>query len=375
METNISEVKSEAGMVGASLSESGRERMSLAHRLERAGNGPLGLSRISWVIGGLAVILAILPLLGLPLTNQRLIAQVLLFAAFALSYDLLFGYTGIFSFGHALFFGVGAYSVALVALKLGWPMWIGAGLGVIISAALGVLVGFVSLRVQGVFFAMVTLALATTAFSLSGKWVDLTKGDEGLSLIQAKDAPDTTTVYFLALGLAVIAYYGLSLVISSPLGRVLVAIRENERRAEMIGYNILLYKIVALVFSAIIASLAGMIYGFRNGIVNPGVLSTDISLLPLLMVILGGAGTLYGAVIGAAIIECLNFVLSSREFVDSVKDWFIVGPILEHWLLLLGLMYALIVLFLPYGLVGTWRLYQTRLANLVKRPAAKNPNS
>jgi branched-chain amino acid transport system permease protein len=375
MEINISEVKSEAGMAGTGLSEAGRERMGLARRLERARSGPLGLSRVSWVIGGLAVILAVLPLLGLPLTNQRLIAQVLLFAAFALSYDLLFGFTGIFSFGHALFFGVGAYSVALVALKLGWPMWIGAGLGVIISAALGVLVGFVSLRIQGVFFAMVTLALATTAFSLSGKWVDLTKGDEGLSLIQAKDAPDTTTVYFLALGLAVIAYYGLSLVISSPLGRVLVAIRENERRAEMIGYNILLYKIVALVFSAVIASLAGMIYGFRNGIVNPGVLSTDISLLPLLMVILGGAGTLYGAVIGATIIECLNFILSSREFVDSVKDWFIVGPILEHWLLLLGLMYALIVLFLPYGLVGTWRLYQTRLANLVKRSTAKSPNS
>ena len=374
METNTREVKSEEGIIGTSLSEAGRERMSLAHRLEHARSGPLGLSRVSWVIGGLALVLAILPLFGLPLTNQRLIAQVLLFAAFALSYDLLFGFTGIFSFGHALFFGVGAYSVALVALKLGWPMWVGAGLGVIISAALGVLVGFVSLRIQGVFFAMVTLALATTAFSLSGKWVDLTKGDEGLSLIQAKDAPDTTTVYFLALGLAVIAYYGLSLVINSPLGRVLVAIRENERRAEMIGYNILLYKIVALVFSATIASLAGMVYGFRNGIVNPGVLSTDISLLPLLMVILGGAGTLYGAVIGATIIECLNFVLSSREFVDSVKDWFIVGPILEHWLLLLGLMYALIVLFLPYGLVGTWRLYQTRLSSLIKRPTAKNPN-
>src|SRR5690349_539665 len=138
METNIREVKSEEETIGTSLSAAGRERMSLAQRLERARSGPLGLSRVSWVIAVLALMLAILPLFGLPLTNQRLIAQVLLFAAFALSYDLLFGFTGIFSFGHALFFGVGAYSVALTALKLGWPMWVGAGLGVIISAALGV---------------------------------------------------------------------------------------------------------------------------------------------------------------------------------------------------------------------------------------------
>ena len=129
----------------------------------------------------------------------------------------------------------------------------------------------------------------------------------------------------------------------------------------MIGYNILRYKIVALVFSAIIAALAGMVYGFRNGIVNPNVLSADISLLPLVMVILGGAGTLYGAIIGATIIQVLNFVLSSREFVDSVKGWFIIGPILEHWLLLLGLIYVVIVLFLPYGIVGTWRVYQPKL--------------
>jgi branched-chain amino acid transport system permease protein len=202
---------------------------------------------------------------------------------------------------------------------------------------------------------MITLALASTAHSLSSKMVDFTKGDEGLSLIQAPDAPDTSTVYFMALALAVLAYFGLTRLVNSPLGRVLVAIRENERRAAMIGYNVLLYKSVALAISAVVAGLAGMVYAFRNGIVNPGVLSADISLLPLLMVILGGAGTRYGAIIGAVVIQCLNFILSSREFVDNVKGWFLVGPILEHWLLLLGLIYALIVLFLPYGIVGTWQ--------------------
>ncbi len=365
METDTREKSiktAEEGAIGTELSAAGRERMRLVRQLERARSGPLGLSRVTWVLGGLAIILLVLPLVGLPETNQRLIAQVLLFAAFALSYDLLFGFTGIFSFGHALFFGVGAYSVALCSFKLGWPMWAGAGLGVLICAALGIFVGFVSLRVQGVFFAMVTLALASTAHSLSGKMVEFTRGDEGISLIKAADAPNTTTVYFLALGLIVVAYFGLNRLISSPLGRVLIAIRENERRAEMIGYNILLYKIMALVFSAVIAGLAGMVYGFRNGIVNPNVLSADISLLPLLMVILGGAGTLYGAIIGATIIQVLNFVLSSREFVEGVKGWFIVGPILEHWLLLLGMIYVLIVLFLPYGIVGTWRLYQPRLS-------------
>jgi branched-chain amino acid transport system permease protein len=111
--------------------------------------------------------------------------------------------------------------------------------------------------------------------------------------------------------------------------------------------------VIALTFSAILAGLAGSVYAFRNGIVTPGVLSADISLLPLLMVILGGAGTLYGALIGAIIIEGLNFVLSSREFVESMQNVVIIGPILQHWLLLLGLIYVLIVLFLPKGIVGS----------------------
>jgi branched-chain amino acid transport system permease protein len=312
-----------------------------------------GLSRSNGLIAILAAGLLLLPVLGLPATNQRLIALVLIFAVFALSYDLLFGYTGIFSFGHALFFGVGAYTPALCAVNWGWSIWLGVGLGVVICAGLGIITGLVSLRVQGVFFAMVTLALASTANSLSSRMVDFTRGDEGLSLLKVADAPSQDSIYFLALGLAVIAYFGLYIVVNSPLGHVLVAIRENERRATMLGYNVLLYKVIALTFSAILAGLAGAVYAFRNGIVTPGVLSADISLLPLLMVILGGAGTLYGALIGATIIEGLNFVLSSREFVESMQNVVIVGPILQHWLLLLGLIYVLIVLFLPKGIVGS----------------------
>lgn len=348
------------------LSAAARQRLDAARATLRPG-GLLGFSRAGLVIAVAALVLLVLPLLGLPQTNTRLITQVLVFVAFALSYDLLFGFTGIFSFGHALFFGVGAYSVAICSLNLGWPMWAGAILGVVFCAVLGVFTGFVSLRVQGVFFAMVTLALATTAYSLSGRLVNITKGDEGLSLITAPDAPDGTTLYYLAILLAVVAYFGLSRLSNSPLGRVLVAIRENERRAEMIGYNVLRYKIVALAFSSVIAGLAGMVFAFRNGIVNPGVLSTDISLLPLLMVILGGSGTLYGAVLGAVVIEVLNFSLSSSEFTNSVKDWAVVGPILQHWLLLLGLIYVLIVLFLPFGVVGTWRQHRHRLSGLFKR--------
>jgi branched-chain amino acid transport system permease protein len=349
------------------LSQAARQRLDQARQGALRSGGFLGFSRVGLVIALAGLVLVILPFLGLAQTNTRLIAQVLIFVAFALSYDLLFGFTGIFSFGHALFFGVGAYSVALCSLNLGWPMWAGALVGVLVCALLGIFTGFVSLRVQGVFFAMVTLAMATTAFSLSGRLVEITRGDEGLSLIQANDAPDGTTVYYMALGLALAAYFGLSRLINSPLGRVLVAIRENERRAEMIGYNVLRYKIVALTFSAVIAGLAGMVFAFRNGIVNPSVLSTDISLLPLLMVILGGSGTLYGAVLGAVVIESLNFTLSSREFVEGVKDWAIVGPVLEHWLLLLGLIYVLIVLFLPYGIVGTWRQHRHRLSGFFKK--------
>lgn len=363
--TNLNVTENAPESPAFELSPAARQRLDQAHKL-RPG-GLLGFSRAGLIIALAALVLLVLPFLGLPQTNTRLISQVLVFVAFALSYDLLFGFTGIFSFGHALFFGVGAYSVALCSLNLGWPMWTGAILGVVVCVFLGVFTGFVSLRIQGVFFAMVTLAMATTAYSLSGRLVEITKGDEGLSLIQAKDAPDGTAVYYMALVLAVAAYFGLSRLINSPLGRVLVAIRENERRAEMIGYNVVRYKIVALAFSSVIAGLAGMIFAFRNGIVNPGLLSTDISLLPLLMVILGGSGTLYGAVLGAIVIESLNFTLSSREFVESVKDWAIVGPVLQHWLLLLGLIYVLIVLFLPFGVVGTWRQHRHRLNSFFKR--------
>lgn len=366
METvrNVTGLERSAGDSAGGLSSGAKQRLEATRRIELTGRGPLGWRRATWIIGLLVIALGVLPLLGLPPTNQRLIAQVLIFAAFAMSYDLLFGFTGIFSFGHALFFGVGAYSAALGAVKFGLPIWAGTLLGVLICIVLGVAIGFVSLRVQGVFFAMVTLALASTAHSLAGKMVDFTRGDEGVSIVQAADAPDVTGVYFLALALASATYFGLNVLVRSPLGRVLVSIRENERRATMIGYNVLIYKIVAIVFSAGIASLAGSVFAMRNGIVNPGVLSGDMSLMPLLMVILGGAGTLYGAIIGATVIQSLNFMLSSREFVDNVKNWAVIGPILEHWLLILGLIYVLIVLFLPYGIVGTWRLHAPKLKKL-----------
>lgn len=337
-----------------------RQRMLANKRRDQTRKGPVA----NWIVAALALLFVILPVVGVSETSQRLITDVLIFAVFAMSYDLLFGFTGIFSFGHALFFGIGAYSVALGTLKLGWPLWVGAIVGIIICCILGVLTGFVSLRVQGVFFAMVTLALATTAYSLASKMVELTNGDEGLSLFKVKDLPGTGTIYFIALALAVATYFGLSRLVDSPLGRVLIAIRENERRAEMIGYNVFRYKVVALIFSSVIAALAGIIYALRNGVVNTSVLSSDISLLPLLMVILGGAGTLYGAIIGATIIEVLNSFLSSSEFRTSVKDWFFIGPILDHWLLILGLIYALIVLFMPNGIVGTWRLYLSRWPTL-----------
>lgn len=366
MQTDLTEKVIDQAHNDYPLSVAAMQRLKLARQSENS-SGPFGIKYRNWLICGLALGLTVLPLLGLPPTNQRLVAQVLIFVTFALSYDLLFGYTGVFSFGHSLFFGVGAYSAALFAVNLGWPMWMGVVAGVLICALLGIITGFVSLRVQGVFFAMVTLALATTAYNLSSKLVDLTRGDEGISLLKAPDAPGGTLVYFLALGLAVITYFALYRLTNSPLGRVLVSIRENERRTTMIGYNVLLYKIIAITISAVLAGLAGSVYAFRNDIVNPGVLSSDISLLPLLMVILGGAGTLYGAIIGAVVIECLNFILSSREFVESVKDWFIIGPIMQHWLLILGLIYVLIVLFLPFGVVGTWTHYYKGIRRLLPK--------
>ncbi len=316
-----------------------------------------------WNLQGLMVVLflALFPFLaslvtgeppdaGRPKFWQGLLIQAYIFAVYALSYDILMGYTGILSFGHAMFFGTGVYATAMLLKHAEW------GLGQIFLAVLlitfvqGVLFGLVSLRVKGVYFAMVTLAFAEAFYILSEatdfrRW---TGAEDGLHGIPVPDFINPTDqrlrFYYLALGFALIVYLIARRVVNSPTGRVIVAIRENETRAATLGYNTFAYKLIAFVFSGVLAGLAGMVHALWNLNASPAVLSVNTTINALLMTIIGGVGTLVGPMLGAGVLQLLGYVLS-RTF----------GP---RWPLVFGVVFILIVLFLPYGIVGTWNRWR-----------------
>lgn len=284
---------------------------------------------------------------GTPKFWQGMLAQVFILAVYAMSYDLLLGYTGILSFGHALFFGTGAYVTAILLKHNGWPLWqvLLAVLGV--ALAQGLVIGVLSLRVRGVYLAMVTLAFAQMFFILAEAtdFRDLTGAEDGLHSVPVPDWINPTDerlrFYFLALAFCVVMYLIVRRVVESPTGRVMVAIRENELRAQVIGYNTFVYKLIAVTLAGMLAALAGLMNALFNLNATPALLDVNTTINALLMTIIGGIGTLVGPLLGAGVLQLLGYWLNSTF-----------GP---RWPLIFGLVYILIVLFFPYGLVGTWR--------------------
>jgi len=340
------------------------------------------LSR-NWLGPGVLAILAALPfvlalLTGQPVTAgtpkfwQGMIAQVFILAVYAMSYDLLMGYTGILSFGHAMFFGAGAYTTGILLKHAGWS------LGPVVLAVIGVaivqglLIGVVSLRVRGVYLAMATLAFAQMFFILvqATDLRDITGAEDGLHGIPVpawmNPTDERLTFYFLALAFCVAMYLVARRVVDSPPGRVMVAIRENEARAQMIGYNTFVYKLLAVTLSGVMAALAGLMNALWNLNATPDVLSVETTINALLMTIIGGVGTLAGPMLGAVVLQLLGYWLNSAF-----------GP---RWPLIIGAVYILLVLFLPYGIVGTWQMRRNdirtgwqRLLQLLKWQSGTGP--
>ncbi|HEX9115842.1 MAG TPA: branched-chain amino acid ABC transporter permease [Anaerolineae bacterium] len=290
---------------------------------------------------------------GSPLTSgtpkfwQGLLAQVFILAVYAMSYDLLMGYTGILSFGHAMFFGAGAYATGILLKHAHWSLAPVVLAVVGVAIVQGILIGIVSLRVRGVYLAMVTLAFAQMFFILSQAtdFRDITGAEDGLHGIPVPAWLNPTsqrlTFYFLALTFCVLMYVVARRVVDSPPGRVMVAIRENEARAQMIGFNTFLFKLIAVTLSGVMAALAGLMNALWNLNATPDVLSVDTTINALLMTIIGGVGTLVGPMLGAGVLQLLGYWLN-----------IIFGP---QWPLIIGIVYILLVLFLPYGVVGTWQ--------------------
>jgi branched-chain amino acid transport system permease protein len=285
---------------------------------------------------------------GTPKFWQGMLAQVFILAVYAMSYDLLMGYTGILSFGHAMFFGTGAYVTGILLKHNGWPLSTVLLAVIAVAIVQSTLIGVVSLRVSGVYLTMVTLAFAQMFFILvqATDLRDITGAEDGLHGIPVPDWMNPTdqrlTFYFLSLAFCVIMYLIARRVVDSPPGRVMVAIRENEARAQMIGYNTFVYKLLAVSFSGVLAALAGLMNALWNLNATPEVLGVTTTINALLMTIIGGVGTLVGPMLGAVVLSLLGYWLNE-----------IFGP---RWPLIIGAVYILLVLFLPYGIVGTWFL-------------------
>jgi len=295
------------------------------------------------------VLLAVLPYVLDSRYWLILLTQVFIFAIFAMSYDILLGYTGIVSFGHAMFFGIGAYSVAIFMDRFGnsyGSLLAAVGATIVLTAIVSAIVGLLTLRLQSHFFAMLTLAVSGLFVVIAEKWRAVTHGTEGFTFAIPPFLRDRTVMYFICLFMMVITLMLLSRFTHSPFGRVLLAIRENEKRTESLGFQTLYYKVIASVVAGVFAGLSGCLYALTLRFVNTTVPSVQYTLDVLLMTIIGGVGTLYGGILGSALIQLVHHYLTNLAKVH----W-----IFERWLILFGIVYIIVVMVFPHGIIGTAR--------------------
>ena len=319
-------------------------------------------------------------------------AKVLVFVVLVASFDLLLGYTGIVSFAHTMFFGIGAYGIAIATTRLG-PTWqalaVGLVCSLIVSFLLALVIGLFSLRVRAIFFAMITLAVASAFLTLASQLSEFTGGEDGLSFkvpavlspsYQFMDEPFLGVMldgrllcFYLLLVLAVGLLLTLLRIVNSPFGRVLQAIRENEFRAEAIGYRVVVYRTISSVLSALFACAAGAMLALWLRYNGPDTsLSFEIMMDVLLIVVIGGMGTMYGAAIGAALFmvaqSYLQDLLRLGSEAASGLPWLsaLLSP--DRWLLWLGLLFVLSVYYFPTGVVGRLRLQSAQRAARSQKP-------
>lgn len=298
-----------------------------------------------------------------------LATRILILAILAMSLDLLLGFTGIASLGHAAFFGLGAYLTAILAVRygfgLGWDFWLVLVAGILLGALTAAVFALFALRSRGVYFLMITLALSQCVWGLAYRWDALTGGDNGLNLpgrpgfgpIHLGNDTEFFYLVFVFFALSLLLLY---VFVESPFGRSLVGIREHEVRMRILGYNVWLHKYIAFIVSGAFAGLAGVLWAHVSSEVSPQDVTLTTSVDALLMVVLGGPGTLLGGALGAVM------VLFMREYLSTIVPW---------WPYVLGGVYIATISYLPDGLLGTlrqrWRPAPARAAppsELVRPP-------
>src|SRR5215207_6309245 len=301
-------------------------------------------SPVRWVmlVVGLAIALA-LPWFVYPPVAMDVAA----WGLFAMSVDLLLGYTGLLSFGHAAFWGTSAYVSGLVAIHAGVPFPVAILAGTVFAMVIAVPIGYLSVRRTGIYFAMVTLAFAQMIYFVANQWRDLTGGENGLQGIPKNffgiEAVETDSFYFYYAGLVfiLIGMFIAWRVVNSPFGRVLVAIRDNPARVRALGYKVETYKVLAIVLSAGLAGIAGGLFAVSHGFASLQEVYCTTSGKVVIMTVLGGIGTLWGPIIGAALLVLLEDQLATAGY-DGIN-------------LVTGLVFVVVVLLFRRGILGTVR--------------------
>jgi branched-chain amino acid transport system permease protein len=274
--------------------------------------------------------------------------DIFILALFALSYNLLFGYTGLLSFGHALFFGTSAYTIGILSLHLGWNYFVGIPVAVLVVVLVAILTGVAVLKLTGVYFAMVTLAIAQLAFVFVESFSEITRGTDGISSIEIPDVlgvtlTDPVVVYYVVLAAFVFVYFALLRLVNSPYGRIIQGIRENEERMEMLGINTYWYKLSVWVISGLFSGIAGILYLLTFTFVDTSLLHWSTTGEILIITLIGGAGAFSGPLIGA-----IFFVLAE----EAIKMF------TDSWMLVLGIVFILVVLLYPGGLAEVRETYR-----------------
>jgi branched-chain amino acid transport system permease protein len=290
----------------------------------------------------------------LPAYHHGVMARIMVLAVFATGYNVLFGYTGLLSLGHAMFFSAGLYGAGLTAYHLGWGVPAAFAAGLAAGAALSAAVGLLALRTTGVAFMIVTMMFSQVFYLLTLYFGDWTRGEEGLTIPASQrtlgplDLTDPATRYFAALALFAAALFVTLKVVRAPFGRVLVAIRENEERTRMLGYDTFANKLGATVLSGTICAAAGAAYALLFGYFGSTFAAVQYSILPLLWVLVGGAATTLGPFLGALLMYYL-VDLSGDVLNRHFPDWDV------SYLGVVGAALVLLVLFFPRGVLGTIR--------------------
>jgi branched-chain amino acid transport system permease protein len=303
-----------------------------------------------------AAVIAFLLVFPLLMPYQALAINILIFGLFAVGFNLLFGYTGLLSFGHAAFLGVGSYGTGIAMVSAGLPWGLAALIGVVFAAVVGLLMGYLAIRTKGIYFSMVTLALAQIVYYAFYKTERWTGGENGLRGIQVPamdllgfklDFINPTTKYYVILVFVAAALWCVSRILASPFGAVIEAVRENEARASACGYDVARTKLLVFVLSAAVCGLAGALRALHLSVVPIDSLHYLLSGQAVMMCLLGGMGTFFGPFVGAGVFLTLEDVVTTLT---------------RHWMAVVGAVFMVFVLFFPAGIWGS-------LMKRLERPA------